>query len=100
MEILFNMASQYFNKDPTMHIPKDILPQFESLRIALGKESKSDVLRCIFTMCTPHIQAVLKSSTCISTSSGGASNQGEQMVIDLSQDLEVPTFFQSLGKMV
>jgi hypothetical protein len=94
------MASQYPNRDPTMHIPKDILPQFESLRIALGRESKSDVLRWVFAMCAPHIQAVLKSSTGTSTSSGGASNQGGQTVIDLSQDSEVPAFFQSLGKMV
>jgi hypothetical protein len=53
------MASQYLHRDPTMHIPKDILPQFESLKIVLGKESKSDVLRWLFTMCIPNIQEIL-----------------------------------------
>jgi predicted RNA polymerase sigma factor len=56
-----NMASQNPSRDPTMHIPKDIFPQFESLKIALGKESKSDVLRWVFAMCAPHIQATLRS---------------------------------------
>ena len=42
------MASQYRSRDPTMRIPKDILSQFESLKIALGKEPKSNVLHHIF----------------------------------------------------
>jgi hypothetical protein len=40
VNFLFNMASQYLHRDSTMCIPKDILPQFEFLKIALGKESK------------------------------------------------------------
>jgi hypothetical protein len=56
------MAFQYPHKDSTMHIPKDILPHFESLKIALSKGSKSDVLRWLFAMCAPHIQAILKST--------------------------------------
>jgi predicted PurR-regulated permease PerM len=97
---LFNMASQHSNRNPTMRIPKDILPQLDSLKNSLDKESRSDVLRWVFTMYAPHIQAVLKSTTSISTSSSGASNQGGQMVIDLSQDSKVPAFFQSLGTML
>jgi hypothetical protein len=100
VEFLFNMAFQHPSRNPTMRIPKDILPQLDSLKIALGKESRSDVLRSVFTMCAPHIQAVLKSTTGTSTSSSGAFIQGGQTVIDLSQDSEVPTFFQSLGKML
>ena len=41
--------------DPTMHIPKDILPQFKFSKRALGKESKSNVLKWVFAMCAPHI---------------------------------------------
>jgi hypothetical protein len=94
------MASQHPSRDSAMHITKDILPQFESLKIALGKESRSDVLRWIFAMCAPHIQVVLQSTTNTSTSSSRASNQGGQTMIDLSQDSKVPTFFQSLGKIL
>jgi hypothetical protein len=53
------MASQHPSRDSAMHITKDILPQFESLKIVLGKESKSDVLRWLFTMCIPNIQEIL-----------------------------------------
>jgi hypothetical protein len=31
----FSMASQYPRMDSTMHIPIDILPEFEALKIAL-----------------------------------------------------------------
>jgi hypothetical protein len=80
------MASQYPSRDPTMHIPIAILPQFESLKIALGKESKSDVLRWVFAMCAPNIQAILKSTIGTIILNSGASNEGGQMVIDLLQD--------------
>jgi hypothetical protein len=50
------MAFQYLHKDPTMHMPKDFFSQFESLKVALGKEFRSDVLRWVFAMCALHIR--------------------------------------------
>jgi hypothetical protein len=92
------MASQYPRMDPTMRIPKDILPEFEALKIALRKESKGDVLRWVFEKCAPHIQALLRSHAGTSASSSGTSNEATQRVADLSQESEVPAFFQSLSK--
>jgi hypothetical protein len=43
-----------------MHIPKDILPQFEFSKSTLGKEFKSDLLKWVSAMCAPHIQAISK----------------------------------------
>jgi hypothetical protein len=56
------MASQYPCIDPTMHIPKYILPKFEALKIVLQKESKGDALTWVFAKCAPHIQGPLRST--------------------------------------
>jgi hypothetical protein len=90
------MASQYPCTDPTMHISKDVLPQFKFLKRACGKEFKSDVLKWVFAMHAPHIQAILTTNS--STFSTATFDKGVQTVIDLSQDLEVLAFFQSLDK--
>jgi hypothetical protein len=96
----FSMASQNPRMDPTMRIPKDILPEFEALKIALRKESKGDVLRWVFAKCAPHIQALLQSNVGIGISSSGTSNEGTQRVADLSQHSEVLAFFQSLSNIL
>ena len=84
------MASQYLCMDPTMRIPKDILPDFEALKIVFRKESKGDVLKWVFKKYAPHIQALLRSNACTSTSSSGTSNEAMQRVANLSEESEVP----------